>query len=237
MGTLNPVIVIDSAKDRIWFALHETTLEACQSKSPKLRESPQFKAAMNGLPQEGNALLFVSPNLCQTLASQLLKQVKQENTGSAQANAFYRKLTGFITHSQSGYAWTLSNLDDGILITANSPFPNKNHGATSMATVTWISIPALFIGANIYKKGADRAACILNIRNIHQAVRAHQHLNGLKIGDPLDPNEIFGPDKYLAEPTCPLGHKYTLSKTIPKTGTPAATCEHPEHHPENTEGW
>ena len=37
-------------------------------------------------------------------------------------------------------------------------------------------IAVLFIGANIYKKGADRAACILNIRNIHQAVRADQNL-------------------------------------------------------------
>ena len=36
-------------------------------------------------------------------------------------------------------------------------------------------IAVLFIGANIYKKGADRAACILNIRNIHQAVRADQN--------------------------------------------------------------
>ena len=38
-------------------------------------------------------------------------------------------------------------------------------------------IAVLFIGANIYKRGADRAACILNQRNIQQAVRADQNLN------------------------------------------------------------
>ena len=44
-------------------------------------------------------------------------------------------------------------------------------------------IAVLFIGANIYKKGADRAACILNIRNIHQAVRADQNLRERNSGD------------------------------------------------------
>ena len=44
-------------------------------------------------------------------------------------------------------------------------------------------IAVLFIGANIYKKGADRAACILNIRNIHQAVRADQNLENRNAGD------------------------------------------------------
>ena len=44
-------------------------------------------------------------------------------------------------------------------------------------------IAVLFIGANIYKKGADRAACILNIRNIHQAVRADQNLDNEESSD------------------------------------------------------
>ena len=44
-------------------------------------------------------------------------------------------------------------------------------------------IAVLFIGANIYKKGADRAACILNIRNIQQAVRADQNLYNKREGD------------------------------------------------------
>ena len=32
-------------------------------------------------------------------------------------------------------------------------------------------ISILFIGARAWKKGADRAGCILNIRNVQQAVR------------------------------------------------------------------
>jgi len=55
----------------------------------------------------------------------------------------------------------------------------------------------LFIGANIYTKGADRATCLLNQRNIHQAIRANQGLNNKSVGEQIDWDEIFGPEKYL----------------------------------------
>ena len=63
-----------------------------------------------------------------------------------------------------------------------------------LVLLTLISV--LFIGASAYKKGADRAACILNIRNVHQAVRVNQNLKGgttYKLGD------IFGSGKYFEE--------------------------------------
>ena len=40
-------------------------------------------------------------------------------------------------------------------------------------------ISILFIGARAWKKGSDRAANILNIRNVQQAVRAHVNVRGL----------------------------------------------------------
>ena len=72
-----------------------------------------------------------------------------------------------------------------------------------LVLLTLVSV--LFIGANIYKKGADRAACILNIRNIHQAVRANQNMQAKNIGtDPLVRTDIVGAGAYLeAEPACP----------------------------------
>ena len=84
-----------------------------------------------------------------------------------------------------------------------------------LVLLTLISV--LFIGASIYKRGADRAACILNIRNVHQAIRADQNLNA-KIqanptatpaipGDAIQwATEIYssgGVERYLIEPTCP----------------------------------
>jgi type II secretory pathway pseudopilin PulG len=111
-----------------------------------------------------------------------------------------------------------------------------------LVLLTLISV--LFNGANIYKKGADRAACILNIRNIHQAVRANQNLKGIDVGDPLDTSAIYGTGLYIeVEPTCPSdGGDYSTSSSYPAIGTAAATCDDfgasvEDHAPDSTDGW
>jgi type II secretory pathway pseudopilin PulG len=86
-----------------------------------------------------------------------------------------------------------------------------------LVLLTLISV--LFIGANIYKKGADRAACILNIRNVHQAVRANQNLNAKNTTDDLLRADIIGLGRYLeAEPQCP-----TSSQIAAAVGTAEQT--------------
>lgn len=72
-------------------------------------------------------------------------------------------------------------------------------------------ISILFIGARAWKKGSDRAANILNIRNVQQAVRAHANVRGLTlpatgVGPAVTTTEIFGTATdpgYLKEPTSP----------------------------------
>ena len=99
-------------------------------------------------------------------------------------------------------------------------------------------IAVLFIGANVYKKGADRAACILNLRNIQQAVRADQNLKGRSPGD--DNNDgtalgnavafstyMVGSGSYFeTAPECPSnGSAYALTATAyPTIGSLAAPC-------------
>ena len=89
-------------------------------------------------------------------------------------------------------------------------------------------IAVLFIGANIYKKGADRAACILNIRNIHQAVRADQNLENQNTGDPIVGTILGAPgDNAYFETviTCPSeGGDYFVFTTYPPIGTVGAYC-------------
>lgn len=58
-------------------------------------------------------------------------------------------------------------------------------------------ITILFIGARAWKKGSDRSANILNIRNVQQAVRAYSNTRAMAIGDTLDSSEIVGSGKYL----------------------------------------
>lgn len=64
-------------------------------------------------------------------------------------------------------------------------------------------ISILFIGARAWKKGSDRAASILQIRNCQQAVRSFANMNGKNPGDAVvagsnaSPGDIFGPGKFI----------------------------------------
>ena len=64
-------------------------------------------------------------------------------------------------------------------------------------------ISILFIGARAWKKGSDRAANILNLRNVQQAIRGHANMRSLVIGDTLPVGDVVGSGKYLNEPTAP----------------------------------
>ncbi len=82
-------------------------------------------------------------------------------------------------------------------------------------------ISILFIGARAWKKGSDRAANILNLRNVQQAVRGHQNIRGLNAADPLDSAVIVGTGQYLNEPKVPwdAALSYTYGTTVPAVGT------------------
>lgn len=96
----------------------------------------------------------------------------------------------------------------------------------------------LFVGARAWKRGSDRAACILQTRNMQQAVRGHANMKALSVGDTINWNEIFGPGGYLpAEPVCPTGGTYTFSDTVPPIGTLVGQCSHPDHVPTNHSDW
>jgi prepilin-type N-terminal cleavage/methylation domain-containing protein len=86
-------------------------------------------------------------------------------------------------------------------------------------------ISILFIGARAWKKGSDRAANILNIRNVQQAVRAHVNVRGLETpatagaGVALLNAEIVGPGKYLNTVTKPVATlTYAYTDKVPAIG-------------------
>lgn len=85
--------------------------------------------------------------------------------------------------------------------------------------------------------GSYRAGCIMNIRNVQQAVRGSQGMNNEREGDPINWSEIFGPSKMLQQPVCPAGGTYTFSKVHPKAGKLACTCSHANHVPPDHHDW
>lgn len=88
-------------------------------------------------------------------------------------------------------------------------------------------ISILFVGARAWKKGSDRSANIMNIRNSQQAVRGHANMRNLpETTGACTEADIFGPTGdgvggYLAKPTPPAADitAYTGGSTVPPVGT------------------
>jgi len=86
---------------------------------------------------------------------------------------------------------------------------------------------------------SDRAACLMNQRNIQQAMRSYQGINGLSEGAPLDRAWIVSEVFNGIEPCCPSGSIYTWSPSVPAIGTLVAPCPHGKHEfdPGTTKDW
>ena len=82
---------------------------------------------------------------------------------------------------------------------------------TVVALVLLSLVSIIAIGASTWKRGSDRCASILQIRNVQQAVRAYANANGVDPGQtPSLPEgkslkgEIFGAGKFISiDPTSP----------------------------------
>jgi type II secretory pathway pseudopilin PulG len=58
-------------------------------------------------------------------------------------------------------------------------------------------ISILFIGARAWKKGSDRSASLITIRNVQQAVRSYANMNNKNEGDAVAKADIFGTGKFV----------------------------------------
>jgi type II secretory pathway pseudopilin PulG len=56
---------------------------------------------------------------------------------------------------------------------------------TIIIIVVLTLISLLFIGASAWKRGSDRSANLMNLRNTQQVMRAHQNLHNLPEGAPF----------------------------------------------------
>lgn len=81
-------------------------------------------------------------------------------------------------------------------------------------------ISILFVGARAWKKGSDRSANILNVRNVQQAVRGYENMNQLKLTDTIDSaTVIFSTTTgFLKEPKSPAGADYSYRDAVGAPG-------------------
>ena len=92
-----------------------------------------------------------------------------------------------------------------------------------LVLLTLVSV--LFVGARGWKKGADRSANILNIRNAQQAVRGYQNSHVLRFGEPLTEDIVYGTSGdgiggYLRKPSPPTSAilSYQGGSVVPEIG-------------------
>lgn len=105
-------------------------------------------------------------------------------------------------------------------------------------------VTVLFIGGRAWKRGSDRAMCIVNIQAVQKAVRGHSNLYGYNPGDVVSgyESQLLGPGRFVeSSPNCPGNGSYTtLGNQIPVIGTLYMTCSQAaseDHQPDDVTGW
>lgn len=94
-------------------------------------------------------------------------------------------------------------------------------------------ITVLFIGAKAWKRGSDRAICIVHIHSVQKGVRAYSNLYGFEPGAmaPNLQNQVIGLGRFVeGTPSCPASGIYSFgaefgNETIPPIGKLYMTCE------------
>jgi hypothetical protein len=101
-------------------------------------------------------------------------------------------------------------------------------------------ISVLFIGARAWKRGSDRALCILHIQRVQKGVRGYSNLYGFSPGAnvPGLQSQLIGLGCFVeSTPVCPAGGIYSFGQTygvntIPPIGSLYMECSLavPEKH-------
>ncbi len=102
----------------------------------------------------------------------------------------------------------------------------------------------LFVSGAAWKRGSDRALCLVNLESMQKAVRSFSNLNEHSPGEIVSglENHVIGTGKFIASPpNCPGAGSYTtLGDQIPDLGTLYMTCSLAgglDHEPKDPTGW
>lgn len=109
-------------------------------------------------------------------------------------------------------------------------------------------ITALFFGAKAWKRGSDRALCIIHIQNVQKAVRSYSNLYAVSPGATVTnlQNQLIGLGRFVeSTPTCPGNGTYSFGQTsgndvIPPLGELYLQCTlaiAEQHEPPNHSDW
>lgn len=119
---------------------------------------------------------------------------------------------------------------------------------TVVILVLLLLTTVLFFGATGWKRGTDRAVCIMNLQNVQKSVRGYANLNGYAPGT-IVPNlktQVIGLGRFLgATPICPGQGIYLFGNPsgtdmVPPIGELYMKCSLSaieQHEPADHDGW
>lgn len=180
-GMGKPVVII-RGEDTLIAAGSAEYLSTLDSDQRKLGDDKQFLSATNHFPEAGNLLAYVSPDV-PAAARKWISVLTESEPHREAVSGLVSKIT-----PDKPWSFCMATGERGVLLLAEMPFALDADSTTMMVALGGTS--TLFVGARAWKKGSDRAAVIMNIRNCQQAMRGHQNLNNLKVGDPFTRKDL-----------------------------------------------
>ena len=186
-----PQLYFDKASKMILIATSGDFIQTCLSPSTSIDTNPDFQLATAGLPTEGNALSYMSPEVMGLVYDLLESSVKVQSmmAGAEDPNATLgmEMIEMFLPKYPEGVAAVSVNLDDGILFASNS---FESHKTTLFSTMNPTSLAVLAsMGMPAYQKIQGRAETTKvqsNIRQLLIASRAYAADNDGNYPDNLE---------------------------------------------------
>jgi len=197
-----------------------------------LGEHPTYLEATRGFPEFGSMQAYVSPMISSGVREWMESGIRQ-----------IAELRGFEDVDvnlapQQPWAVCVARRETGVLTLVSMPFHPESRDTRAMTAMSGPG--AVLIVLREWRKGSERAHCIMNIRNVQQVIRGHEGMHNMRTGDEIDWNYLFGPDGFMKKPVCPSGGIYEFSKTIQPIGVLGCKCSHSDslrHEPDDFSNW
>lgn len=128
------------------------------------------------------------------------------------------------------WLWLIGGWLGGFKRIRRTEFLKNGHIIRRATILIWLPMFVLFADHR-GRAAHELGGCVLNVRNIQQAMRSHQGVRGMSVGNPIDVNEVIGPGRYLDSyvKNCPSGQPYRIKSYHTNMGEIAAECPNPEH--------
>jgi hypothetical protein len=147
LGDYKPLIVVDTKNDMIWVASSAGFLEKAMKQGGNLSDSSEFKMAWEGMPQNGNAMAYLSKDLIAGLG-EIAPMMLTHGAGTDEDTVEFmtgiqKMITQFVQDmSKSGLGVTFSvTRDEGGFYTASKlPFPEKYFDLVSQQLTTMLPL-------------------------------------------------------------------------------------------------